>query len=53
MSLSREIVYYISSLSVLVFTICLFIRGLNLIKRVEDQKWREQIKESMETIGNE
>jgi len=49
--LNIEIIYYISSLSVLIFTFFLFIRGVNFIKRIEEQEWREHFKESIKTIG--
>jgi len=51
MSLADQMLYYISSLSVLIFTIFLFIRGVNLIQRIEEQKWREHFKKSIEAIG--
>lgn len=44
------IIYYMSSLSVLIFTIFLFIRGCHVIQRLEDQRWKKHFKESIEAI---
>lgn len=42
------IVYYVSSLGVLAFTITFFILGLRIAQKNEEKKWKEQCRQSIQ-----
>ena len=48
---SMEVIYYIGALIALIVAIYAFVRGFNVLRRFEEQQWREYFKESVETIG--
>ena len=57
MDLATQVLFYIATLSVLIFTFALFLGGLRIIQRAEDEQWRqhwqEKFKQAVEMPSNE